>query len=158
MLVLLLQHWMEKSLEATSVTIVGARSQGDHLLIDQQYCCNKFHLTVSCVMCCMTMFISSVNMFLSGKLGSGFIREYLECCQLHLKEIIWMIGIYVQLVWNIVICKTKTLKLGIHCWSSRLEFLNLFSDKTVIRIYEIKYKTAPKRHFSFLNFPLLDPF
>ena len=27
------------------------------------------------------------------------------------KEIIWMLGVYVQLVWDFVICKKKTLKL-----------------------------------------------
>ena len=51
------------------------------------------------------------------------------------EEIIWMIGIYVQLVWNIVICKKKTLK------------LNLMK-----REYSMKYQTHQKSNMPDLGY------
>ena len=51
------------------------------------------------------------------------------------EEIIWMIGIYVQLVWNIVICKKKTLK------------LNLMKSE-----YSMKYQTHQKSNMPDLGY------
>ena len=50
-------------------------------------------------------------------------------------EVIWILGIYVQLVWDVVICKKKHLKL-----------------ETMKSEYEMKYSTHQKSNMPHLNY------
>ena len=50
-------------------------------------------------------------------------------------EVIWLLGVYVQLVWEIVICKKKLLKL-----------------ETMKSEYEMKYSTHQKSNMPHLNY------
>ena len=62
-------------------------------------------------------------------LNLRFERDMFDC------EVIWMIGLFVQLVWDIVICKKKYPKI-----------------ETMKREYELKYLTHQKSNMPHLSF------